>query len=674
MFESGQHPIIVGQSDYNTAYGTSFAASGDCTNPPFPAKCDGLARINQQGGDLFTFDTLKGATSGTWAKLSIPFQPKALHDEMNAVSFDEFGRMTANIGIEAVPANPAAQNVTLYPFINPATELIDATNLPKLDALGIGMTPISVADDGTQIWKITHNGVDTHPIHFHLYDVQVLNRVTWDNIIIKDDPTELGWKDTVRISPLQDTIVALRPVIPYVPWELPNSIRMLNPMMEPGSQVGFNNVDPQGNPTNPILNQLVNFGWQYVYHCHILSHEEMDMMRPVSVALPPIAPDGLVFDRLTGTLTWNDNSINETEFLVQNSIDGGVTWVDAGTSPSPLDAPNAHSVRTFTDPAYDAFTDYQYRVVANNTVGYGAEFPSMTVKSTSAVVIVLNPPRAPSNLTAALTFGPTVTLSWTDNSTNETGFIIERSTGGAFTQIGTVGAGITTYVDTTGLPATTYTYQVAAVNAIGSSLYSNQVQVVIPAAPAAPSLLTAVLAVGPTVNLTFRDNANNELGFIVERSTDGINFTLLVTLGPRNGTGNVSYGDKYPSVQPGVTYTYRVAAINAIVKSAYSNTASVVVPPLPPAPTLLTATPVRQGANAERVTVTWTNIVGETGYTIQWSAFSNFSVIAGTANVGANVTTFTTGNIARQVWYFRVGSVNQSGTTWSNVLTVPAAP
>ena len=231
VFESGQHPIIVGQSDYNTAYGTSFAASGDCTNPPFPAKCDGLARINQQGGQLFTFDTLKGATSDTWAKLSIPFQPKALHDEMNAVAFDEFGRMTANIGIEAVPANPAAQNVTLYPFINPATELIDATNLPKLDALGIGMTPISVADDGTQIWKITHNGVDTHPIHFHLYDVQVLNRVTWDNIIIKDDPTELGWKDTVRISPLQDTIVALRPVIPYVPWELPNSIRMLNPMM-----------------------------------------------------------------------------------------------------------------------------------------------------------------------------------------------------------------------------------------------------------------------------------------------------------------------------------------------------------------------------------------------------------------------------------------------------------
>ena len=132
---------------------------------------------------MFTFDTLKGN------KLSIPLQPKAIHDEMNAASFDEFGRMTANLGVEAVPATPAAQNVTLYPYVNPQTELIDGTNLPTGD---IKVTPISKADDGTQIWKITHNGVDTHPIHFHLYDVQVLNRVTWDNIIIPPDASELG--------------------------------------------------------------------------------------------------------------------------------------------------------------------------------------------------------------------------------------------------------------------------------------------------------------------------------------------------------------------------------------------------------------------------------------------------------------------------------------------------
>ena len=60
VFESSQDPIIVGQAGYNCAYGKSFAASGDCTNPTGTNKCDGMARINQQGGQQFRFDTLKG--------------------------------------------------------------------------------------------------------------------------------------------------------------------------------------------------------------------------------------------------------------------------------------------------------------------------------------------------------------------------------------------------------------------------------------------------------------------------------------------------------------------------------------------------------------------------------------------------------------------------------------
>ena len=170
----------------------------------------------------------------------MPLQPKAIHDEMNATTFDEFGRMQANLGVEAQPPTPGLQNVTLYPFVNPATELIDGTNLPKAaviyDANGnVGerrqdARRSATPNDGTQIWRITHNGVDTHPIHFHLYDVQILNRVTWDNIIIPPEPSELGWKDTVRMSPLEDTIVALRPIVPEVPFEVPNAIRNMNPM------------------------------------------------------------------------------------------------------------------------------------------------------------------------------------------------------------------------------------------------------------------------------------------------------------------------------------------------------------------------------------------------------------------------------------------------------------
>ncbi|HEX5826160.1 MAG TPA: choice-of-anchor D domain-containing protein [Candidatus Limnocylindrales bacterium] len=406
VFEAGQHPIIVGQAAYNSAYGTSFAASSNCNAKGSTlTRCDGLVRINDTG--TFGFNTLKSPNTKTVMNV----EPKAIHDEMNAATFDEFGRMSANLGIEAQPPTPGQQNVTLYPFVNPSTELIDGTNLPRQDIVydangdpvsDVKITPIASATDGSQIWRVTHNGVDTHPIHFHLYDVQVLNRVAWDNIITPTDKTELGWKDTVRMNPLQDITVALRPIIPEVPWELPNSIRPLNPMMPLGDTTMFNNVDVQGNPTAPIQNALANFGWEYVYHCHILSHEEMDMMRPVILALPPLKADGLAATVLGvgadrhAHVAWNDNSINETAFLVQRSTDG-VAWTTVGTISSPLGAPNVHEARSYDDFTILPARTYQYRIMAENTVGFGGDFPSRTVTSVSASVtasVPLDPPVA----------------------------------------------------------------------------------------------------------------------------------------------------------------------------------------------------------------------------------------------------------------------------------------
>src|SRR6185436_14218330 len=46
-------------------------------------------------------------------------------------------------------------------------------------------------------------------------------------------------------------------------------------------------------------------------------------------------------------------------------------------------------------------------------------------------------------------------------------------------------------------------------------------------APAAPTTLTATLQAGPQIRLTWRDNATNEAGFVIQRSTDGVNFARL---------------------------------------------------------------------------------------------------------------------------------------------------
>jgi hypothetical protein len=210
-------------------------------------------------------------------------------------TFDEKGRMSAKLGLELAFTNAGIQTFILQNYVDPATELVD--------------------NDQVQIWKITHNGVDTHPVHFHLFEVQLLNRVGWDGFIYLPDANELGWKDTVRISPLEDTIVALRPVAPSVlelPFGIPQSQRPLNPAYPIGVSntgnvgiavggdityprtlpdglvllgPGFSNLDPvtgqPANPPNGTINALTNFGWEYVWHCHILSHEEADMMRSI---------------------------------------------------------------------------------------------------------------------------------------------------------------------------------------------------------------------------------------------------------------------------------------------------------------------------------------------------------------------------------------------------------
>jgi len=474
--------------------------------------------------------------------------------------------------------------VVLYPFVNPATELIDGTSLPT----NLNVTPIATRD-GSQIWKITHNGVDTHPIHFHLYDVQLLNRVTWDNIVLPPDASELGWKDTVRISPLEDTIVALRPVIPTLPFELPNSIRPQNPMTPLGSTMGFNNTDIHGNPTAAVSNQLVNFGAEYMYHCHILSHEEMDMMRPVSVALPPKPPTSLP-PSIAGSgnnrrvaLAWNDNSISETAFLVQKTLDG-TSWTDVGTSPSPLADPNTTGTRSFTDPAtYNVNTAILYKVLAQNKIGYGGEFPSMTVSSASNTAPVGNPPAAPTALTATLQAGPQVRLTFTDNAINEFRFIIERNVnGGAFVQIATAPArnntGSVTYLDTTVAATTantTYSYRVAAMNAVGVSAYAVSGPVLLPAPPAAPGTFTVVN--GPnragnirTVNLTWQDLSSNETGFTIQRATNATFTSGLYNANLAAGTTTLTQTGLTRNTQ----YWYRIRAYNGSFVSSWVNAAT----------------------------------------------------------------------------------------------------
>lgn len=670
VFESSQHPIIVGQAAYNPTYGSNFAAGGDCSTNLTANRCDGFARIGDTA--QFTFNTLRQQSS----RQTMPVQAKAIHDEMNAVNFDEFGRMSANLGIQnAAPGVDTNQiNATLYPFVNPPTELIDGTDLPKYDP-NTKVTAISNLADGTQIWRITHNGVDTHPIHFHLYDVQVLNRVPWDGQVNAPDPNELGWKDTVRVSPLEDTIVALRPVIPKLPFEIPNSVRHLNPMMPDGDTTMFNNQLPNGNGAAAIINRVINFGWEYVYHCHILSHEEMDMMRPVSLAMPPFAADGLTrtVDPVTGviTLAWNDNSISETAYVLQRSVDG-TTWADVGTVQRDLTVPNTKGTQeSLVDATANPATDYMYRVIAQNTVGYGGDLPSMTAQSVSAILSAVKPPAA-SGLTATQTAPGqlSVSLAWTDNASNETGFTVERSSdnGASWAAIGTTLAPDTTsLVDVDVVRGVDYSYRVLAVNDFGVGT-SNVATITLVKAPSDLAVTTVTTS---SVRLTWTDASKVETGFEVQRLI-GTTWSTIATLGSRAGIGSAdAYVDN--AVPAGVQVTYRIVAVKSADKD-YSNTAGV---SLVAAPTGLAAAPT----GGPGVALTWNNnSSNETGFWVRRSADNGatWTNLASSGNpLPANTTAYTDTTVTRGTTYlYQVAAVNGFGAAWSSTVstTVVAAP
>jgi hypothetical protein len=192
--------------------------------------------------------------------------------------------------------------------------------------------------------------------------------------------------------------------------------------------------------------------------------------------------------------------------------------------------------------------------------------------------------------------------------------------------------------------------------------------------PAAPTNLAATVQAGPQVRLTWRDNANNESGFKVERCsfpTGGTlctNFAQIAAPAPNT----TSYVDA--TVTGGNSYRYRVAAFNAAGTSAYVTMPSgVAIQPIPPAPTSFTVAVVRGNGNNDTATLTWTAAANPASFTIQRA--TNLSFTTG-------LTTFTAAGTARSltqtvnrntVYYYRIRANNNVGdsSAWTNALPFP---
>jgi len=386
---------------------------------------------------------------------------------------------------------------------------------------------------------------------------------------------------------------------------------------------------------------------------------------------PPSAPSGLTVATISQSsllLGWTDTSNNETGFKILRSPNGSTGWQQVGSA--------GMNATAFTDQGLLAGTTYFYRVLATNAGGDSA------ASNTASGTTLPNPPAAPSGLTVTVPAAPAgsseLVLNWNDNSNNETGFKVERSTDNFgvpanTTLVTTTAAGATSYTNTGLASDTIYYYRVRATNAAGDSGNSNVANArTLPSIPVPPSGLTVSPLSSTSLRIDWTDASSNENTFKLERSLDGTTFTQIATPAA-NSTSHTDTG-----LAPDTTYYYRIRATNTGGDSAYSNIGNGKTYPLPPsAPTNLGVTVI----SSSSLRLDWTDASSnETSFKVQRK--TGGGSFADIGSVGANVTTFTdTGLQANTAYTYRVfashgggdspASNEATGTTLPNP---PAAP
>ncbi len=293
-------------------------------------------------------------------------------------------------------------------------------------------------------------------------------------------------------------------------------------------------------------------------------------------------------DTSTVSLTWTDNANTATGYIIYRSSNGGAV----------------SKIATLTDGSATSYADtnivtgqtYQYQVVATTNTQTSARSNTATV--TTALV-------APSSLSATGTTGGGVTLGWTDNDSNATGYLVLRSRDGKnfYADVRLANASANSFVDTAADSGEKYYYEIVAYRGSVTSAASAAASATI--AVAAPSGLTTSIVNGAiTLNWTGNDKWAN--AYQILRSTDNHSFSVL------NTSIVTSYTDIH--AKTGITYYYEVTALHNSVASAATSSASNVLPLAAPSNLTLSSN------QNSTVNLSWTsNDTNATGYDIQVS-------------------------------------------------------
>lgn len=261
-------------------------------------------------------------------------------------------------------------------------------------------------------------------------------------------------------------------------------------------------------------------------------------------AAPPMPSNlqGTALSPSSIRLTWNDNSLNETGFRVRYGPmgTGGRWWPDLSANTT-----------TVTITGLSSNTPYLFYVVAFNSAGVSAQTDTVIVATLPLI------PDAPTNLhIVPIDKSSTgLRLSWTDNSKDESGFKIRRSTtlSGTYTDVATVGVNVTTWDDNNLDPCTTYYYQVYAFSNDGNSKNETGSSKTAPAAPTGLVASNGLPLLG--IYLDWNANACAASYRIYECDNAAYSYRLL-------GTAPANKAD-ITGTTPGIYLFYRVSSLDS---------------------------------------------------------------------------------------------------------------
>jgi hypothetical protein len=300
--------------------------------------------------------TLSFTPLGRGYRLTLPVQGKMISDLFDPL----YGRLTAALGVDAPLSASGVRTAVPYSAIDPATEYLALEQEATAPQIG----------DATQIWRVTHEGTTSHSVSFGGFDVQVLARARREGDTRAPEPGELGWKDTLRVDPLESVLIAVRPVLPELPFKLPSSARALDITLPLGAQGAFTQIDPitAAPVAREVVNAAADLSFETRWGIHLIGGQESHTARPIVLQGATVAPAGLTATAGEGAaveLAWTPPLFPPpvTGYVVERAADAKFT---EGVETFAADA----DASTYTDTTAQSGSAYFYRVRTEAAAGW----------------------------------------------------------------------------------------------------------------------------------------------------------------------------------------------------------------------------------------------------------------------------------------------------------------